>query len=306
MREIGICFVILLIAVLPAWSQYGIEGSISGGIGGFYPKVAIAFLSGGTTFSFGLTFFSNYSISDLGPGDYVVACFQDINLNMFPDPGDPFGYYDDPELMVITLPPSQSGIDMTLLVPPNERFSGTVANNSTQSGATILRAFDNPGFSGVPARIDIVRDTTGSGEGPYEFRIEPGTYYLQAHMDSDGGLEPNVGEPYGYYGAPGGPQPIVVTSSSWPTGIDVTIEEIPLLAVTDLTVALSGTDIVLQWSPIPFVAVYNVYRGTDVGITPGGTLIATISDVTWIDTNAIIGTDRYFYVVTATDSIPGR
>ena len=306
MREIGICFVILLIAVIPAWSQYGIEGSISGGVGGLYPKAAIAFRSGSTTFSFGLTFFSNYSISDLDSGDYVVACFQDINLNMFPDPEDPFGYYAEPEIVIITLPPSQSGINMTLNIPPNERFSGTVTNNTTQAGAAILRAFDNPGFSGVPASIDIVRDTTGSGEGPYEFRIDPGTYYLQVHMDSDGGLEPNVGESYGYYGASGVPQPIVVTSSSWPTGIDVIMEEIPLMPVTDLTVALSGTDIVLQWSPIPFIGIYSVYRGSDVGITPGGSPIASISDITWIDTDAIIGTDKYFYVVTASDSIPGR
>ena len=306
MWKIGICFVILLLVVFPAGAQYGIEGSISGGVGGFYPKVAIAFQGGGTNYSFGVTFLSDYSISDLGPGNYVVACFQDINLNLYPDPGDPFGFYDDPEVLILTLPPSQSGINMTLNIPPNERFSGTITNNTTQAGATILRAFDNPGLSGIPASIDIVRDTTGSGEGPYEFRIDPGTYYLQVHMDSDGGLEPNIGEPYGYYGAPGAPQPIVVTSGSWPTGIDVTLEEIPLLAVTDLTVTLSGTDIVLQWSPIPFVAVYNVYRGTDVGVTPGGSPIATISDVTWIDTDVAIGMNSYFYVVTATDSMSDR
>jgi hypothetical protein len=195
---------------------------------------------------------------------------------------------------------------MTLHIPPDDRFSGTVVNNTVQFGATILRAFDNPGFSGVPARIDIVRDTTGNGAGPYEFRIEPGTYYLQAHMDRDGALEPSVGEAYGYYGAPGDPQSIVVSSSSWPVGIDVVMESIPLAAVGELTVVRSGTDIILQWSSVPFVDVYHVYRGSDAGVTPGGMPIATVSDVSWVDTGAMVGADSFFYVVTATDSVLGR
>lgn len=296
----------LMIVVVPSWTQYSIEGNISGGLVGLYPKVAVAFLSGTTDFSYGLAFLGHYSISDLDSGNYIVACFQDINYNLFPDPEDPFGFYDEPEVLIITIPPSHSGIDMTLHIPPEDRFSGTVTNNTMQWGATILRAFDNPEFSGTPVRIDIVRDTTSQGEGPYEFRIEPGTYYLQAHMDRDGALEPSVGEAYGYYGAPGDPQAIVVSSSSWPTSIDVIMESIPLTAVTDLTVVRSGNDIALQWSSTPFVEVYHVYRSADAGVTPGGTPIAAISDVTWIDTDAMAVTDRYFYIVTATDSVLGR
>ena len=94
MRTFWIITVTLSVIVVPALSQYSISGEITGGVGGFYPKAAIAFPIEGETFSYSITFFGSYTIADLPPGGYIVGAFQDINMNIFPDPCDPFGYYN--------------------------------------------------------------------------------------------------------------------------------------------------------------------------------------------------------------------
>jgi len=295
---------IVLAISAPAFSQYSISGTLSGGLAGLYPKAAVAFPLQGGNFTYAVTFFASYTIGDLAAGGYIVAAFQDVNWSMFPDPGDPFGYYDGDQVTIVNLPPSRTGIDIYLNLQPDERFYGTIYYEGTLIGATILRVFDNPAFAGNPVGIDIVRDTTGSGTGPYEFRINPGTYYFQAHMDQNGDLEPNVGEPFGHYGEPAQPESVIVTSTVWPTGIDVTMEEIPLLPVTDLTIARDTTDIILQWSPVPHVQVYNVYRSLTPNPSSGGIPYATAACTTWTDPNAVIEGISYYYIVTATDSVP--
>jgi len=304
MRPCVILILVVLVISAPAFAQYSISGSLSGGQAGLYPKAAIAFPVQGGNYTYAVTFFASYTIGDLAAGGYIVAAFQDVNWNFFPDPGDPFGYYDGDQVTIVNLPPSQTGIDIHLNLQPDERFYGTIYYEGTLTGATILRAFDNPSFAGNPVKIDIVRDTTGAGTGPYEFRISPGTYFFQAHMDQNGDLEPNVGEPFGYYGEPADPAPVIVTATNWPTGIDVTMQEIPLLPVTDLTVTRDTTDIVLQWSPVPYVQIYNLYRSVAPNPSPGGIPHASVAGTTWTDPDAVNATARYFYVVTATDSAP--
>lgn len=301
MKYIGLSIVLLLVILTPALSQYSITGNLTGGVGGLSLKIAISFDIVGGTFAPALSTYGSYTISDLAAGNYIVAGFQDVNWNFFPDAGEPFGYYDGNQVVIVTVPPSHSGIDIELEIQPDERFSGNVTYSGTLTGATILSAFSDPTFSGNPVKIDIVRDTTGSGTGSYEFRIDPGTYYLRAHMDRNGDVEPNIGEPYGYYGSPNTPQPIVVTTSSWPSNIDVHMEEIPLLPVDLIIQRQDSTGITLTWEPIPFVQVYNIYRDTTPNIIPGGIPHASVTDTNWVDQNVLVTGDRYFYIVTSTD-----
>jgi uncharacterized protein (DUF2141 family) len=305
MRKLKLIAVLIMMVTVPVSAQYSISGTISGGEPGLAPNIALAFQVGGSGFYYALAVLGSYTISGLDSGDYLVAAFQDLNLNLFPDPGDPYAYYDGNEVVIVTVPPSQTGIDMNLVTPPNDRFYGSITNATAQQGVTILTAYDNCTLGGEPARIDLVRDTTGSGSGPYEFRVDPGTYYLQAHMDRNGDLEPNIGEPYGYYGQPNDPQPISVTPTNWPSGIDVTIDEIPLLPVIDLVATRMDTHLVLSWNPVPFVEVYNIYRGLSPDISPGGLPHASVSDTTWTDPGIVANEHKYFYIVTSTDQVAG-
>ena len=301
MRNLAIVLVAVLVITGSALSQYSISGSIAGGSGGLYLKVAVGVPTVGGSYYYTVASLGSYSLSNMAAGEYIVFAFQDLNWNLFPDYGDPSGYYNGSQVVPITIPPNRSGINITLVVPPNTRFTGTIYYNGTLTGATIMKAYNNPDFSGNPVRIDLVRDTTGHGTGPYEFRINPGTYYFRTHMDRNGDLEPNIGEPYVYYGSPGNPLPIVVTSGSWPSGINITLVEIPLLAVTQLTTERQGSDIVLRWNRIPFVQQYHVYRGTDPDMIPSGTPYASVSTNTWTDPSVVNSASRYFYIVTATD-----
>jgi hypothetical protein len=261
----------------------------------------VAFPITGGTYYYALAAFGSYTLSNMAAGSFIVGAFQDLNWNFFPDPADPFGYYNGTQVVPVVLPPSHSGINITLVIPPNDRFYGTIYYNGSLTGGTVLKAYNNPDFSGNPVRIDLVRDTTGVGTGPYEFRINPGTYYFRAHMDRNGDLEPNIAEPYGYYGAPGNPLPIVVASGDWPHGIDVTMTEIPLLPVSGLVIERVNADIVLLWNAVPFVRHYHIYRSFNPDILPGGTPYASVSMATWTDPGALTLADKYFYLVVATD-----
>jgi hypothetical protein len=87
----------------------------------------------------------------------------------------------------------------------------------------------------------------------------------------------------------------------------------PPRAIMDLSVTLSGADVVLTWSrPLldiygrpTVVAGYRVYRGTDPGFVPSATtLAATIGDgsvTTFRDVGQGASSSTFFYLVTALD-----
>jgi hypothetical protein len=69
------------------------------------------------------------------------------------------------------------------------------------------------------------------------------------------------------------------------------------LPVAVLTISIQGNDIILSWTPIPIAEIYHIYRSTEpyfsiTGINP----IASVTNITYIDTNALTG-NKYFYRV---------
>jgi len=78
---------------------------------------------------------------------------------------------------------------------------------------------------------------------------------------------------------------------------DCSVQELP--APTDLTIQMSGTDVLLNWTAVAGATGYNIYRSTDP-YNFGGTPYDTSPTNSYIDVGAG-GDVKYFYQVTATN-----
>jgi PKD repeat protein len=67
---------------------------------------------------------------------------------------------------------------------------------------------------------------------------------------------------------------------------------------TNLLIAISGSDVVLNWTPGTRTTYFKIYRSTIPYATDWGTSIATVTTSTWTDAGAASST-KYFYRVTA-------
>jgi hypothetical protein len=73
----------------------------------------------------------------------------------------------------------------------------------------------------------------------------------------------------------------------------------PPAEIADLTVFVSGEDVLLSWTDPGGTGGFRVYRSTDPGFVPTpGDLIATVSQSNYVDSGVLSTSDRYFYVVT--------
>jgi hypothetical protein len=74
----------------------------------------------------------------------------------------------------------------------------------------------------------------------------------------------------------------------------------PLSPIQDLVIQPQGADILLVWSNIPGAAMYKIYRAADATTGPSpSSLIATVSDTSYTDSNITGSDNRDFYIVTA-------
>ena len=79
----------------------------------------------------------------------------------------------------------------------------------------------------------------------------------------------------------------------------------PPPAISDLTITISGSDAILDWTEVPDAESYNIYRSTEPYFSTVGNLLTVIDNPPYTDDNALNG-DSYFYFVTyeEEESIP--
>ena len=68
--------------------------------------------------------------------------------------------------------------------------------------------------------------------------------------------------------------------------------------ITDLTITIDSSSIILNWSPIPGTEYYNIYRSSEPYFIPSGIPLISVTQTTWYDTNAINYSPCY-YIVTS-------
>jgi hypothetical protein len=169
----------------------------------------------------------------LDSGSYIFFAYQDLNTNLTPDLDEPRGFYGSglgiglPELLPISH--DTAGIDITLNDPNSGGFTGTISYDDTTGGMTYVVASRTADFSGLPAGIGAVLNT--SGVGSYTAMVDSfGIYYAYAYKDVNGNLVHDADEPYGVYGGET-PQQINIQQNNFPSNVDITLLNPPPNAV---------------------------------------------------------------------------
>lgn len=173
-------------------------------------------------------FNSRYSF-ELDSGSYYLAAYQDINLNLTPDLGDPFGFWGEGQLpSALLVEQDHDTIDIELSTTNQAGFSGEISYDGDSAGATLVVVSENPDFTGLPSGAGILFDLTGdsdTGNGPYTALCDSaGSYYAFAYMDVNGNIQYDNDEPMGVYGGDT-PQVIEVVIGDLPTDIDIVLQD---------------------------------------------------------------------------------
>ncbi len=239
---IGLLTAVLLSTAVPA-SAYTLSGSISGGVflGGITYVIAVSFDSASYEMYLGLVLFGNgsYRITDIPAGQCIIVAFQDRDNNVQPSTGDYFGWYGQQLPEIVNVTGNMSNLDIQIAPLPTTQIAGAITYNGPLTGLTLVEAATDPQFT-QNQFYSIVLDSTGNGA--YTVFLDPGVYYVRAFLDSNLNLAYDPGEPYGYYGYPGAPASVNVTSVP-AQGIDFALYD-PAGALS-LTLAPVGAPVVI-------------------------------------------------------------
>lgn len=291
--------VIGLLCLLPFATQaYTISGTVTGGSG---VRIAAAVPVELDTFYVGIVipFLNSYSISNVPGGNYIVAAFADANLNGEIDAGESVGWWggDFPDIVVLN--GNVSGINMSLATANGGNFYGLLNYSGAQHGASFVRAFTSPDFSGNPVGGGLIfQNDTGNGVFT-GLTTTQGTFYADAFLDMNGNLEPDPDEPYGVYGG-ATPAPFTVTSTITPTNIDIDLNDPFVPPVENLVITVSGNDIVLSWTYSSSYSSFRIYRSTLPDVLPVDALqIQSVPGTGFTDSGVLSTYDYVNYQVIA-------
>jgi hypothetical protein len=287
---------IFVFCLLPWVTQaFTISGTVTGGglirVAAAVPVEADTFYVG-----FVLPFVNTYSIT-VPAGNYIVAAFEDVNGNLEIDPGEPIGWWggDFPDIVVVNS--NISGINISLAVIDNGSFSGMLSYGGSLSGASFVRAFDNPELAGDPVGGGLIFNNQ-TGNGIYVgLTTSLGTFWAESFLDMNGNLLPDPGEPYGVYGGDA-PQSFDILSDIGPTDIDIALVDPVVPRVENLTVSINGNDAVLRWSfGDPFTE-FQVYRTRYPNVHPADDqFLGTTTNMNYTDISVVSIVSSYRYTV---------
>jgi hypothetical protein len=223
-QNMGRWIVICLFCCLPLTSQaYTVTGSIEGGEG-FTLRWVFAVPTSLDTFyaTIAIPVMNTYTVANLDSGSYFFAAYQDVNTSLIPDLGEPYGFYGGTVPLPLLVDQNLQDINITLTTPEQGGFSGAITYGGTQTGNTLIVAFDNPDFTGTPRGAGFLMNN--SGNGTYTAITDSqDTFYAFAFIDLNSNLQYDVEEPIGVYGGET-PEPIAV-ELPMPTGIDITMSD---------------------------------------------------------------------------------
>jgi hypothetical protein len=286
---------------------YSITGGITGGQGNS-PRFAIAIPSSLDTAYAGIVLFGIFQITNLPEGRYIVAGFQDLNTNLFPDSGEPYGIYGGNYPDFVNLPPNATGININLDNPQAAAyFRGTMTYAGTTTGPCIVMATRDAGFNMEPRGAGFLVGDTANGEligtdgnGNYAGAADSaGQMYAIAFMDLDADLYPDFSEPRGAYGG-AIPEPFTLVAGDTLENINFVLLD-PQYRVVDLTVTRSGPDVWLNWSPAPGEPLeYQVWWSQWPEIEPEeGVLLGTTDSTYFVQFGGVSLSNYSTYSVTA-------
>jgi hypothetical protein len=201
-----------------------VSGEIIGSEG-FIPAVIFAVPTSLDTFYTTIEnpFTNEYSFANLDSGSYFLAAFQDENLNLEPELGEPFGFYGGTVPQVLEVNEDLEDIDIILSTPDQGGFSGEIVYEGEETGPTLIVANENSDFTGTPSGAGFLLNNEGNGAYTAVTDTQA-TFYAFAYMDLNSNLQYEFGEPIGIYGG-ATPQPIEVSLPDLPTGIDITMTD---------------------------------------------------------------------------------
>jgi hypothetical protein len=213
--------IVLLFCCLPLTSQaYSVTGTVEGGEGNGL-KYVFAVPTSLDTFFFTIEipFVNMYIFMNLDSGSYFFAAYQDVNSSVIPDLGEPYGFYGGTVPAPLLVDQNLEDINITLTTPEQGGFSGAITYGGTQTGNTLIVAYDNPDFTGTPRGAGFLMNNTGNGTYT-AITDSQDTFYAFAFMDLNMNLQYEPEEPFGMYGG-ATPQAIEVELPDMPTGIDI-------------------------------------------------------------------------------------
>ncbi len=133
----------------------------------------------------------DYSLSNLGNGDYLIFAFMDANRNSLFDLGEPFSETYINKLHLDTYE-NKTGVDITLVDRGTASIEGTVSCENGGFGLITIAAL---GLSTTPLSMTALLM-------PGQYRISnlaPGYYTVGGYQDRNFDLRPNLNEPVGFY-----------------------------------------------------------------------------------------------------------
>ncbi len=228
---------LLVILLLSSVSfGYTLSGDISGAewFGGITYVYAISLDILNPQFYIGLALLGNgtYFIFNVAEGDYILFAFQDRDGDLVPSVDDYLGYYGDvfPELVEVT--GNVSDLDIEVEPLPFTTISGTLSCPAGAFGPTYILAAADPEFEDI---VDFTIPLTLDGNADYTLFVDPGQYYILAYLDADFSFSRSSADPQTFYGAPG--EPALVNVS---TGSAENIN-LPMMTPPEVTLTLTPT-----------------------------------------------------------------
>jgi len=221
---------------------YTISGNIDGAewFGGITYIYAVSLDITNPSFSIGLALLGAgpYLILDVAAGDYIIFAYQDRDGDVLPSINDYIGYYGDGFPEILTVSDDVTGLDILVEPIPFTTISGTLTCPEGYSGLTLIYAATDPYFENT-TNFSIALSLDGNAD--YTLFVDPGQYYVRAHLDADINFTPSPADPQFFWGAPGFPTIVDVTEMN-AEGIDL-----PLVAPPDVDVSLEplGAPIVI-------------------------------------------------------------
>jgi hypothetical protein len=240
-------FVSLMLVLLLASSSfaYTLSGEINGAqwFGGITYVYAISLDVLNPQILIGLALLGNgtYHIFNAQEGNYIFLAFQDQDGNLIPSLDDYLGFYGDvfPELVEVS--GNMSDLDIEVSAMPVTTVTGVLSCPEGYTGLTFILAASDPNFEdivtfGIPLTLD--------GNIDYTLFVDPGDYYILAYLDADFSFSRNSADPQIFYGAPGSPV-LINVSSSPAENIDL-----PMMVPPDINIGLDpvGPPIVIPAS----------------------------------------------------------
>lgn len=246
MKRSSALFAILLILVISSSAfGYTLSGDISGAewFGGITYVYALSLDVLNPQFYVGLALLGNgtYFIFGVEEGNYILFAFQDRDGDLIPSIDDYLGYYGDvfPEMVAVS--GNTSDLDIAVEPLPFTTITGLLSCPEGYFGPTYILAASDPDFEDI---VTFGIPLTLNGNTDYTLFVDPGQYYVLAYLDADFSFSRNASDPQIFYGAPGSPALVNVSSGS------AANINLPMMAPPDITVTLTppGTPIVIPGS----------------------------------------------------------